>query len=138
MSGPIGGPVGGPMEPPSLRDIVAGVADDAQSLVRGEIALARVEMSQKLSEAIKGMIWVVVGMLFAFSALVIIMIAAAAALTIIVPAWAASLIVAVIALVVGGIAARAGLAMLSIDNLTPTRTTHSVNKDAQMVKEHVS
>jgi uncharacterized membrane protein YqjE len=130
--------VGEPADPRSLRDLVGGVADDAQNLVRGEIALARVEIGQKLSHAIVGLIWVVVGLLFAFSALVILMIAVAAALTLVVPAWAASLIVAVIALVIGAIAARTGLAMLSIDSLMPTRTTNSVAKDAQMVKEHVS
>jgi uncharacterized membrane protein YqjE len=132
------GIAGGPEDPRSLRDIVGGVADDAQNLVRGEIALARVEIGEKLSHAVVGLIWVVIGLLFAFSALVILMIAAAAALTLVMPAWAASLIVAVIALVIGGIAARSGIAMLSIDHLMPTRTTHSVGKDAQMVKEHVS
>ena len=139
MSSPLGpGPVGPvPEDPRSLREIIGGVADDAQHLVRGEIALARVELAEKLTSAVTGLIWVIIGLLFGFSALVILMIAAAAALTIVLPAWLASLIVAAIAVVIGLIAIRVGMRMLSIDHLMPTRTTHSVSKDAQMVKEHV-
>lgn len=132
------GPISGSEDPRSLRQIVGGVADDAQQLVRGEIALARVEIGEKLTSAVIGLIWMITGLLFGFSALVILMIAAAAALTIVLPAWAASLIVAAIAIVIGLIAARVGMRLLSIDHLMPTRTTDSVSKDAQMVKEHVS
>ena len=127
-----------PADPRSLRDLVGGVADDAQNLVRGEIALARVEIGEKLSHAVTGLVWVIAGLLFAFSALIILMLAAAAALTLVLPAWAASLIVAVIVLIIGAVAIKTGLNMLSIDGLMPKRTTHSVSKDAQMVKEHVS
>jgi uncharacterized membrane protein YqjE len=135
MSGPV---ISGPGEDPrSLRELVGGVADDAQNLVRGEIALARVEIGEKLTSAMTGLIWVIAGLLFGFSALVILMIAAAAALTLVMPAWAASLIVAAIAIVIGLIAVRTGMGLLSIDHLTPTRTTHSVSKDAQMMKGHV-
>jgi hypothetical protein len=57
-------------------------------------------------------------------------------LALVIPAWAAFLIVGLIIVVLGGILARSGLAMLSLHTLSPDRTVASLQKDAHMVKEH--
>lgn len=120
-----------------LREVIAMVAADARDLFRGEFALARAEMKSKASRAVMGMIWLVVALVFGLAALMILMLAAVAALSIVMPGWAASLIVAALVLIVAALMARAGIVMLSIDTLLPTRTTNSVSKDAQMIKDHM-
>jgi hypothetical protein len=126
----------GSQTPASLREIVGGVASDAQSLVRGEIALARAELDQKIDRIVSALIWVVGGMLLGFAGLVVILNAAAAALAIVLPVWAASLIVGVVIAGLGAILARSGTGMLSLKTLTPNRTAANLQQDARVVKEH--
>lgn len=126
------------IDPRPLRDVLGSVYTDARQLFRGEMALARVELKAKATSAMTGLVLLVVALVFGLAALMILMLAAVAALSIVMPGWAASLIVAAIVLVIAGVAARRGLAMLSIGNLLPDRTTNSVAKDAQMIKDHVS
>lgn len=121
---------------PSLREIVGGVASDAQSLVRGEIALARAELDQKLERMVAALIWAAGGALLAFAGLVEILQGAAAALRWVVPVWAAFVIVGVVIVVIGALFARSGIAMLSLKTLTPNRTAANLQKDAHVVKEH--
>lgn len=61
----------------------------------------------------------------------------AAALALVLPTWAASLIVGALIVVVGALFARSGLAMLSLKTLTPDRMASSLQKNAQVVKEHI-
>lgn len=121
---------------PSLREIVGGVASDAQSLVRGEIALARAELDQKLERMVAALIWAAGGALLAFAGLVEILQGVAAALRWVVPVWAAFVIVGVVIVVIGALFARSGIAMLSLKTLTPNRTAANLQKDAHVVKEH--
>jgi hypothetical protein len=115
---------------------VGGLATDVQDLVRGEIALARSELDQKLQRVILAAIWLVGGALVGFAGLVVVLQGVAAALALVSPAWAASLIVGVIIIVVGGLFAKSGLKMLALKTLIPDRTAASLQKDARMVKEH--
>ena len=120
----------------SLREIVGAVAEDMQGLVRGEIALARAELDQKLNRVIMSAVWLVGGMLLGFAGLVVILEGVAAAIAIALPQWAASLIVGIVIAVIGVVFARSGLAMLSLKELTPDRTVRNLQRDANVVKEH--
>ncbi|HJS86300.1 MAG TPA: phage holin family protein [Acetobacteraceae bacterium] len=121
----------------TLREIVAEIARDAQDLIRGEIALARIELDRSLKQAIMAAIWLVGGMVVAFAGLVIFLLAAAAALAIVLPVWASLLIVGALILVVGGVLAYSGIKMLSPSGLMPNRLTRNVSEDARVVKEHI-
>ena len=121
----------------SLGALLGNVATDIQDLVRGEVRLARAELDQKLNRVIMAAIWLIGGALVAFAGLVVILQGVAAALALVLPTWAASLIVGILIVVVGALFARAGLSMLSLKTLTPDRTTSSLQKDAQVLKEHI-
>jgi hypothetical protein len=121
----------------SLGVIVAEIARDAQDLVRGELALARVELDRTLKQAITAGIWVVGGMLVAFAGLVVVLLAAAAALAIVLPVWASLLIIGALILAVGGGVAYSGIKMLSLSGLVPERLTRNVSQDARVVREHI-
>ena len=120
----------------SLGEIIGGLAGDIQELVRGEIALARAELDQKLSRVTGAMAPLVGGALFDFAGLVVFAEGLAAALALVLPTWAAALIVGAAIIVIGALAARSGLALLSPSGLTPERTVASLQKDARVVKEH--
>ena len=126
-----------PGRPHSLGEIAGGLAGDVQDLVKGELALARAEFDQKLHGLIAGAISVVGGALVAFAGLVVLLEGGAAILARWVPAWASLLIVGAVIIIVGGLIARAGLAALSLRNLTPNKTTFSLGKDARIIKEHI-
>ena len=125
-----------PESPHSLGELVGGLAGDIQDLVRGEIALARSELDQKLQRVILAAIWLVGGALVGFAGLVVLLEGVSAALALVIPTWAAALIVGMIIIVVGGVFAKSGLGMLSLRTLTPDRTAQSLQKDARMVREH--
>ncbi len=120
-----------------LGEIIGSLFTDLQDLFQGEIRLARAELDQKLDRVIMAAIWLVGGALVAFAGLVVILQGVAAALALVLPTWAASLIVGVAIVVIGGLFARSGLAMLSLKTLTPNRTAASLQKDARVVKEHI-
>jgi len=119
-----------------LGEILAGLAKDLQDLVRGEIALGRAEIDQKLNRLIVALIWLAGGALLGFAGLVVVLEGIATALSYAIPDWAALLIVGVVIVVLGAIFARSGLGMLSLKTLTPDRTVASLQKDARVVKEH--
>lgn len=122
---------------PSLGDIAGGLAGDVQDLVRGELALARAELDHKLHSLIGGAVSLVGGALVGFAGLVVLLEGGAAVLAKWVPAWAALLIVGLVIVLVGGLIARAGLARLSLKNLTPDRTAANLKKDGRILKEHL-
>lgn len=119
-----------------LRDIVASLSQDAQDLVRGEIALARAEADQKIDRSIMAMVWIFGGMLLSFAALVIFAEAAIDALSFVLPVWASCLIIGAVVGVVGAILARIGVRMLSLARLKPRHTTRNLQRDAEVFREH--
>jgi hypothetical protein len=120
----------------SLGDLVGGLASDIQDLVRGEIALGRAELEQKLDRVILAAIWVLGGALLGFAGLVVVLQGVAAILALVIPVWAASMIVGVIIVAIGAAFAKSGIAMLSLKTLTPDRMAANLQKDAQLLKEH--
>jgi hypothetical protein len=121
----------------TLREILADVAQDAQDPVRGELALARIELDRKLKRVITAAVWLIGGMVVAFAGLVVLLLAVAAALAIVLPVWAALLIAGLIIVAVGGGLAYTGIKMLALSDLMPDRLTRNVSQDARVVREHI-
>lgn len=121
----------------SIAEVAGGLAGDVQDLVRGELSLARAEFDHKLHSLLAGAISLVGGALVAFAGLVVLLEGGAAVLARWVPAWVALLIVGVVIVLAGGLIARAGLAQLSLKNLTPDRTAANLQKDGRILKEHL-
>jgi uncharacterized membrane protein YqjE len=122
----------------SLGKIVGGLANDVQDLVKGEIALARAELEQKLHRLLGALLWVLGGSLVGFAGLVVLLQGGAAALAMRIPAWAALAIVGVVIIIIGAALARLGFGMLTLKTLAPERTAANLQKDARMMKEHTT
>jgi hypothetical protein len=118
-----------------LRDIASGFASDVQELLKGEIALARAEVDQKLRGVVIAAILIVGGALVAFAGLVVVLEGGAALLAHWLPAWASLLIVGVVILAVGGLVSWTGIGKLSLKAIKPERTIASVQADVHMLKD---
>jgi hypothetical protein len=122
---------------PSLGTPLGGILQDLKDLFQREIKLARIEFDQKIRKIIVGAIFVIGGALLAFAGFIVLLLGVAAALALVLPVWAAFLIVGAVIVVSAAVFARAGIAMLSLKKLAPERTWSNLQKDAQLIKEHV-
>ena len=129
-------------EPANIIATVKALFNDSTLLVKQEMALARAEMEEKVSEAGTGIAAIAAGALIGLVALLVLVTALVAALgAALEPAvgeWAASLA----ALIVGGILAiiafvciKSGEDKLKASNLRPDRTIHSVRESAETIRE---
>jgi hypothetical protein len=118
----------------SAGDIVQSVMRDVGEVVRGEVRLARAEVTEKVSQAGKaaGMFGgaAVCGLLGA-AALVA---AAIAGLAIVLPLWASAAILAVILLVAAGVMFGVGRAKLKDVTPVPERTVQTLKDDVEWAK----
>ena len=125
--------------PPSIGELLAGLANDVQQLIRGEIALGRAELDEKLHRILRSAIWLLGGALLGFAGLVLLLegVAAILAIAIPIPAWAAALIVGAVIILIGVALAWSGMAAVSLKKLAPDRTVDNLQKDVEVMKEHV-
>ena len=117
-----------------LRDLTHDVAD----LVRSEIALARAETSEKVSQAGTAIASIAVGAVFGLAALIIVLQAVVIALAEIVEPWLASAIVGIVVAALAWYLIWKGQNDLKAGNLMPERTVRNVRQDAQVVTDHSS
>ena len=121
----------------SLSGLFSELTKEMTSLMRHEIALARAEINEKISQAGSGATSLAVGALIAYAGLLVLLAAAVFALATIWPAWAAALVVGLIVCILGGVLLAKGRAQLKADNLKPQRTAESLRHDRRLVREHV-
>lgn len=123
----------------SVPDIIADLFQQLTHLFRKELQLARTEMSEKVGQAIGGVVMLLVGAVMLIPALVILLEAVASAiaeLTTLEPYWA-SAIVGGATLLIGVVLALVGMNRLKADNLTPKRTLEQLHRDAAVAREQV-
>ena len=132
----------------SLGDLFAELATETSTLVRQEVALAQVEITQKATKAGKQVGSLAVGGAVGYAALLVLLAAVVIGLTqlihavtdwqIITSAWIAALLVAVIVGIVAYFMVSSALAALKSMDLAPRQTIESVKEDAQWIKDQVS
>lgn len=116
-----------------LRDLTHDVSD----LVRQEMALARAETTEKVSQAGTAIAAIAVGAVFGLAALIIVLQAVVIALAEVMEPWLAS---AIVGLAVAGLAwfmIKKGQNDLKATSLMPQRTARNVRQDAQVVADHL-
>jgi hypothetical protein len=128
----------------SLSDLLTGLAGDISSLFRKEIQLAKTEASEKLDEVIDGSKGLIIGVVLAIGAFGIFLTALVTGLSWLLVSFgmsqqAASFVAPLaVALIAGGIAwsfISKGLDAMKASRLNLDRTTHSLARDAEVVKE---
>jgi hypothetical protein len=115
----------------SLGDLFADLSREIGTLVRNEIALARAEMSAKLSRATRHVSTLAIGAVVALAGLFTL--AASLVLLLVragMPAWAAALLVGLGLAGMGAMLAMGAIKALRDEDLTPTETIQTVKETA--------
>lgn len=137
MSGPGAGGYDSPDRSASTGELVSRLSQEVTALVRGELDLARLEMSQKAKRAGTGVGAFGAAGVVALYGVGVLIATAILALSLALDAWLAALIVAVVLLLVaGGIALFGKKQIDDATPLSPERTTENLKRDVDAVKHH--
>lgn len=122
----------------SLGDLFSELAGETSLLVRQEVALAQIELTEKATRAGKNIGFLVVGGAVGYAALLAILAAVIIGLSNFIPAWVSALIVGVIVAIVSYLLITSALAALKKTDLTPHQSVESIKENAQWIKNQVT
>ena len=122
----------------SLGELFSELASETSALIRQEVALAQVEMTQKATKVGKNVGFLVVGGSIAFAAFLAVLAAVIIGLSYFIPAWAAALLVGVIVAIAAYLLISTALSNLKNMNLTPQQTVETLKEDAEWIKNEVT
>jgi hypothetical protein len=129
-----------------LSELIGGLVTDVSGLLRKEIDLAKTEASAKISQALSGIEGLVIGLVLAIGAVGVLLSALVSGLAAILvhngfsQTSASALSALIVGVVIGGIAwlfVSRGVAALRGSNLKLDRTTTSLRRDVDVVKEKI-
>ena len=122
----------------SLGELFAELTREMGTLVRAEVELARVEMTQKASRVGKDIGFLAAGAAVAYAGLLAILAAVIIGLAALgVPWWLAALLVGLVVAGVGYALVQRGLSALKREDLTPRQTIETIKEDKDWAKEQI-
>lgn len=119
-----------------LSALIADLMRQTADLVHNETALARAEISQKVSQVESGAISLMVAAVLGIAAIGALTGSAILGLSLVLAPWLAALIVGAIVAVVALIFFAVGRGRLKAQNLPPRATTANVRRDFSMLRGH--
>jgi hypothetical protein len=125
----------------SLPSLFSDLARETVDLVRQEMALARAEISEKITSAERALVALVVGAVIILAGLLLLLQAVVNGLAMVLPEetapWLAPLIVGAVVALIGFLMLKGARTKLQPDNLVPHRTVDSLRRDAAVAQETV-
>jgi hypothetical protein len=132
---------------PRMRDRSVGtlfsdLANEASTLIRKEVDLAKVEISEKVDRVQGAVTSLAAGGAVLYAGLLVLLFAITAGLDALLDRWwptqwLAPLIVGIVVLGIGYAMLRSGLNRMKADSLVPRRTMRSLRRDAEFAREQV-
>lgn len=122
----------------SLGDLFSDLAGDTATLVRQEVSLAKVELTQSATAAGKNIGSLVVGGAIAYVAVLALTAAVILGLAQFMPAWLSALIVSAVIGVAAYISISSALSKLRQMNAVPKETIKSIKENAEWLKKEVT
>ena len=119
----------------SLGELLGAVTNDLSTLVRDEIALAKAEIQQTISQAVKDIVFIVVGGFFAYTGLLALIAAAILGLANVIAPWLSALIIGGVIVLIGVVLLLRGINNISNLDVVPERTAQTVKEDVNIVRE---
>ena len=120
-----------------LGDLFGDLANDMSSLVRQEVALAKVELTQKAKYLGRNVGYLVIGGAVAYAALLALIAAAIMLLAKVVPDWGSALIVGAVVGAIGWMLIGKAMLALQQADLTPRETVETLKEDATWMKQQI-
>lgn len=125
-------------ENPSLGELISRVTSEFSTLVREEVALAKVEIQESVSRITTDAILVIVGGVIAYTGLLALIAAAILGLARTVDPWLSALLIGLVIVLAGVFMLLRGLRDLRDVGPVPERTKQTLKEDAEMMKEKLS
>ena len=156
MSDPIGGnggvgqnasngtPGATALSPPTPRPkrplgaVVTSAIDSTRTLVKKQVELVKIEMTEAVSVRAKGAGMMAGAAVMALYALGFLAAAGAVALALVLPAWAANLIVAAVFVAIAGTLALIGRNAIKNAPTTPEQTQETLKEDARWARQQIA
>lgn len=134
------GTAGSRGQPPQegIGPLLGDLLKDLQRMVRGEIALARAEVRDDVSQAGRGVASMAIAAIVGLTGFLLLMLAVAYVLNLWMRMWIAMGIVAVVLLAVAGMLAMNAKAKLSATNLKPEQTIESMKENEEWAKQQIN
>jgi hypothetical protein len=121
-----------------LSSLLGELSTDLTTLFRKEIELARTETSEKVTQSLGASGAIAGGAILALAALIVLLQALVIAIAELgVPPALSALIVGAVVAVIAYVLIHKGTNDLKAGSLAPSRTLHSLKRDAQVAKEQV-
>ena len=123
----------------SLGTLFSELTRETVDLIRKEIALARAEMSEKVTSAQTGLTSIAIGAAVLLAGLFLILQAVVNGVAMLLPPemapWLAPLLVGAVVAVIGYMMLKGGSSKLHADKLLPHRTMDSLSRNKTLVRE---
>ena len=119
----------------SIGELFAELSQEAATLVRQEVQLAKTEMSQKASRVGKDVGFLAAGGAVAYAGLLAIIAGVIFLLALAIPLWLSALLVGIAVAAVGYVLVRKGLDALKQENPAPQETIETLKEDKEWAKD---
>jgi Putative Actinobacterial Holin-X, holin superfamily III len=121
----------------SIGDLFSDLASDLGLLIRQEIALAKVELTDKARHVGRNVGYLVLGGAVAYAAVLAVLAAVIILLANVMPWWLGALIVALVVGIVAVVLISKAITALKKTDLAPRQTVETLKEDAQWAKQQV-
>ena len=120
-----------------LGELFSDLVTETTTLVRNEVALAKVEITQKATKVGRNIGSLVIGGAIGYAALLAICAAVILLLDYVMPAWLAALIVGVVVGIVSWMLISKAMRTLQTMEMKPQQTVESLKEDARWIKDQI-
>jgi hypothetical protein len=123
----------------SLGDLFSDLSRETTTLVRQEVQLAKAELTQSATEAVRGIGMLVAGGAVAYAGLLFLLLAIVFGLIEAGwDAWLSALVVGLVVVAIGGVLVVRARESLKPANLAPRRTVATLKEDQEWAKEQIT
>jgi uncharacterized membrane protein YqjE len=121
----------------SISELFAELASETGLLIRQEVALAKVELTQKATRVGRNVGYLVLGGAVAYAALLALLASIIILLANVMSWWVAALVVAVLVGIIAAVLISKALAALKNTDVAPRQTVETLKEDARWAKQQM-
>ena len=126
-----------PMENRPLGDLFSDLASDMSNLVRQEVNLAKLEVTEKAKYLGRNVGYLIVGGAIAYAGVLAVIAAIIMLLDRVMPAWGAALLVGAFVALIAWLMIGKAMSALQQADLTPHETVETLKEDAAWAKQQI-
>jgi len=121
----------------SLGELFSELAGETSALIRNEMELAKVEVTQKVAHAGRDVALIAAGSALAYAGLLALIAAIMIGLDKFIPLWLSALVVGLVVIGIGYFLVQKGLTALKKLDPTPRQTIETLKEDTAWAKEQI-